>query len=75
MTAKTFKDVLSRFGVEELDPTGEAFDPNMHNALSSEETSEVEPGHISTTFQKAYKLHEKIIRPAQVVVAKEPENK
>lgn len=63
---------LARYGLEKVDSKGKAFDPNVHEALSSEPTSEIEPGHISQVFKDAYKLHDRIIRPAQVVVAEEP---
>lgn len=71
LTATNLKGVLSRFGVKEENPVGQAFDPNRHEALSSEESSEIEPNHISKVFKKAYVLHDKLIRPAQVIVAKE----
>jgi molecular chaperone GrpE len=71
MTYQDFKNVLSKFGVTEVPSMGAAFDPNIHEALSSEETEEVTPGHISRVFKKPYKLHERVIRPGQVIVAKE----
>ena len=46
----------------------------MHEALSSEETTTIPEGHVFRVFKKAYKLHDKVIRPAQVVVAKKPSN-
>lgn len=73
MTANELKAVLQRNGVTELKCEGAAFDPNFMEALSSEPTNEVPPGHVARVFKKAYKLHDKVIRPAQVVVAKKPE--
>ena len=73
MTASELKNVLLRHGVTEVNSDGQAFDPNIHEALSSEPTTEVQEGHVFRVFKKAYKLHEKIIRPAQVVVARKPE--
>ncbi len=64
-----FKTVLEQSGVTEVPADGKAFDPNIHEALSSEESESVEPGTITKVFRKAYKLHDKLIRPAQVVVA------
>jgi len=64
--------LLLRFGVTESNPAGEMFDPNQHEALTSEPTLEHRPGIITKVFRKAYKLHDRLIRPAQVVVAKEP---
>lgn len=72
LTLGEFKSVLQRFGVVELPAHGAAFDPNHHEALSSEETTSVPEGHITQVYRKPYKLHERVIRPAQVVVAKTP---
>ncbi len=72
LTAAELRKVLQRFGVQEIESQGLAFDPSLHEALSSEETDNVAPGHITRVFKKAYKLHDRVIRPAQVVVAKEP---
>ena len=76
LTSSHFKSMLQKFGVEELPAKGAAFDPTMHEALSSEETRDVPAGHISQVYRKPYKLHERVIRPGQVVVARTPsENK
>lgn len=75
LTSKELKSTLSKFGVQEFDPMGQPFDPNLHEALSSEETDTLPPGHVSRVFKKAYKMYDKVIRPAQVVVAKAPANK
>jgi molecular chaperone GrpE len=73
MTAQELRSMLAKHGVTELKSDGVPFDPNAHEALTSEASDEVEPGHVLRTFKKAYKLHDKIIRPAQVVVAKKVE--
>lgn len=70
MTAQELKSVLSKHGVVEVPSQGKAFDPTLHEALSSEETDSVAEGHISRVFKKPYKLHDRVIRPGQVVVAK-----
>jgi molecular chaperone GrpE len=72
MTQTELKSVLQKYGVTEVPSKGLAFDPSVHEALSSEETADVKPGHISRVFKKPYKLHDKVVRPGQVVVAKEP---
>lgn len=72
MTEKELKSALGKFGVTEIPTLGQAFDPSIHEALSSEETSQYKPGFISRVFRKPYKLHDKVIRPGQVIVAKEP---
>lgn len=70
MTASDLKNLLQKHGVSEMPTLGEDFDPFAHEALSSEPTDKMAPGKVLRVFQKAYKLHDKIIRPAQVVVAK-----
>ena len=70
LTAHNLRSVLQRFGVEEVPAQGQPFDPTLHEALSSEETDSVPEGYVSQVFKKAYKLFERVIRPAQVVVAK-----
>lgn len=70
MTASEFRAVLQRHGVEEVPSQGKPFDPMMHEALSSEETNDIPSGHISRVFKKPYKLHDRVIRHGQVIVAK-----
>lgn len=72
MTHQELKNVLTKNGVSEVPAIGLAFDPSIHEALSSEETDSVKPGHISRVFKKPYKLHDKVVRTGQVIVAKEP---
>lgn len=71
LTRNEFHKVLAKFGVQAVEAEGKPFDPSFHEALSSEETDRVPAGHITQVFKKAYKLHDKLVRPAQVVVAKE----
>lgn len=71
MIAKEFHNVLKRFNVTEIECLGNAFDPTLHDALSSMETDEYQPGHICEVFKKPYKLHDRVVRHGQVVVAKE----
>lgn len=72
MTAKELKDLLSKHGVQEIPSEGQPFNPSFHEALSSEPTTAVPHGHISKVFKKPYKLHDKVIRTGQVVVATPP---
>jgi molecular chaperone GrpE len=72
ITATELKNLLQKHGIQEVPSQGLPFDPNLHEALSSEQTDQVAPGHITKVFQKAYKLHDKLVRPAQVVVAQKP---
>lgn len=69
MIAGEMRNLMQRFGVEEIKAEGEAFDPSKHEALSSEPRSDIEPGKVVRVFKKAYKLHDKLLRPAQVVVS------
>lgn len=71
LTAAEFRATLKKFGVEEVESKGQPFDPNVHEALGSEETDQFKPGYVSQVFKPAYKLHDRIIRPAQVIIAKE----
>lgn len=69
MIAGEFRSLLQRHGVEEVKAQGEQFDPAKHEALSSEPRTDIPAGYVATVFKKAYKMHDKIIRPAQVTVA------
>lgn len=70
MTAKELKSVLTKFGVTEVQAKGQTFDPAIHEALSAEETKETKSGSVHRVLRKPYRLHDKLIRPAQVIVAK-----
>lgn len=70
LTLKMFEDALDKRGVKELNPMGESFDPEFHQAMMMEESVEVEAGKILRVMQKGYLLNERLIRPAMVVVAK-----
>jgi molecular chaperone GrpE len=74
LTAAELKKIFEKHGVREVKSLGEPFNPSFHEALSSEATAETPAGHVTRVFKKAYKLHERVIRPAQVVVAKPPES-
>ena len=64
--------VLKESGVEPVDALGQPFDPNLHEALSQEETTEAEEGTVVQQVQCGYKLNDRLVRPARVVVAKTP---
>jgi molecular chaperone GrpE len=66
---RSLRDSLTRSGVEAVDPQGEKFDPNSHEALSTAPADGVESGTIVETIQKGYRLGEQLIRPARVVVS------
>ena len=69
-----WKLLLKKYAVSSLDPKGKLFDPSYQEALSYIENSKYPEGYVVETYKKAYKLHDKIIRPAQVVVAKGKES-
>lgn len=66
------KAVLAEAGIEEIDATGKAFDPNWHEAVSQQESADQPEGHVLLQLRKGYKLKDRLIRPATVVVAKKP---
>jgi len=66
---RSLREALTRNGIEAVDPTGEKFDPTLHEALSTQAAEGVESGVVVETLQKGYVLGEQLIRPARVVVA------
>ena len=71
-TCKLLKTTLERFGVSELDPEGEPFDPELHEAMSMMPAENMEPGSVAQVIQKGYALNGRLLRPARVIVAAEP---
>lgn len=71
MTAQEFRQTLNKFGVSVIDSAGKAFDPMIHEALGSEASENIPAGHITRVLKKPYKMYDKVIRPGQVIVAKE----
>ena len=72
MVHTQLKSALAEAGLQEVDATGQAFDPKLHEAVSHLESAEVPDGHVLRQLRKGYRLHERLIRPATVVVAKPP---
>lgn len=70
LTMKQFTDSLQKHGVEEINPEGEAFNPEFHEAMSMQEAEGAKPNSVLAVFQKGYKLNDRVIRPARVIVAK-----
>ncbi len=66
---RSLRESLVRNGIEAMEPTGERFDPNLHEALSKQPADGAEAGTVIETMQKGYRLGEQLIRPARVVVA------
>src|SRR6266446_3115944 len=69
---ENLKSALVEAGLEEVDAAGKTFDPNLHEAVSQTETAEVPEGQVLQQLRKGYKLRERLLRPASVVVAKAP---
>lgn len=70
LTLKSFLDALARHQVLEVNPQGEPFDPQFHEAVSAIPSPDAEPNSVINVFQKGYTLHGRLVRPAMVVVAK-----
>lgn len=69
-----FKSTLADAGLEEIDAVNKPFDPNFHEAVSQQETADAPEGQVVQQLRKGYKLRDRLIRPATVVVAKKPGN-
>ena len=73
LTASELNKLLASFGVKEIEILNKPFDPNTQEAISSEPTDQMPAGHVLRVFKKGYKLHDLLVRPAQVVVAQSPD--
>ena len=69
MTLKMQLDVLSKFGVESIEPQGEPFDPQVHEAMAMVSNPELDPNTVMEVMQKGYLLNGRLVRPAMVVVS------
>ena len=67
-----FRAALLESGLEELNATGKPFDPNWQEAVSHQESTTVPEGHVLQQLRMGYKLRERLLRPATVIVAKQP---
>jgi len=74
-TLKLFATVFDRFGIAEVNPEGEPFDPELHEAMTMQESADAEPGSVLTVVQKGYTLNGRLLRPARVIVAAEVPDK
>ena len=73
LSVKSLADALAKFGIISFDPHGEVFDPEKHKAMTYVPHPDAEPGSVIEVFRKGYLLHDRLIRGAEVVVAKEPD--
>lgn len=69
MIQRKFENLLEKYEIEAIDPSGEPFDPNFHEAVGTDDSDEVESGHVTITLQKGYKAGNQVLRPALVKVA------
>lgn len=75
LTLSSFMNVLKKFNVESIDPQGEPFDPQVHQAMTMVENDNVEPNTVLHVMQKGYQLNGRLVRPAMVMVSKAGEKK
>ena len=73
LTMNMFDTAFQKLGVVEINPQNETFDPELHQAMTMQESDEVEPNTVIMVMQKGYSLNGRLVRPAMVVVSKKPE--
>lgn len=73
LTLRSFSDVLTKHSIEALNPVGEPFDPQLHQAMTMVPNPDMEPNTVMDVMQKGYTLNGRLLRPAMVVVSKAPE--
>lgn len=74
LSVKSLTDVLAKFGIVSFDPHGEVFDPERHKAMTCVPHPDAEPGSVIEVFRKGYMLNDRLLRGAEVVVAKEQDS-
>lgn len=72
LSLKLLQGAMERQGIVVVDPIGAPFDPNLHEAMTMVDNAEVEPGSVVDVFQKGYTVNGRLIRPARVIVARQP---
>jgi len=72
MTRKSFISSIEKFGLAVVDPQGESFNPDLHQAMSMQESAEHEPNTVMAVMQKGYTLNGRLLRPAMVMVSRAP---
>lgn len=69
MTLRIMQTALEKFGIREINPVGERFNPELHQAMAAQPAEGVEPNTVVTVYQKGYQLNDRLLRPALVIVA------
>lgn len=72
LTQKQFHGLFDKYGVAAIDPVGQPFNPSFHEAVSTVPNAEVPPDQVLMVMQKGYRLHDRLLRPAMVIVARAP---
>jgi len=72
MTHKTFISTIEKFGLSLIDPQGETFKPDLHQAMSMQENAELAPNTVIAVMQKGYQINGRLLRPAMVMVSRAP---
>ena len=73
LTRKQLRAAFEKSGLAEIDPAGQRFDPHLHQAMTAVESAESPPQTVLQVFQKGFRLHDRVLRPALVAVARAPE--
>ncbi len=73
MTLKSFVSTIEKFGMTPIDPQGEAFNPELHQAMSMQESADFAPNTVMAVMQKGYELNGRLLRPAMVMVSRAPD--
>jgi molecular chaperone GrpE len=73
LTLKMLIQLMQKFGITEINPENEKFDPGLHQAITMQESARLEPNTVISVLQKGYRLQDRLLRPALVTVAKAPE--
>ncbi len=74
LTMNMLNSVFKKIGIEEINPNNEKFDPEVHEAMTMQPSYEVEPNTVISVMQKGYLLHDRLVRPAMVIVSKKPDD-
>lgn len=74
LTLKEFDKIMNKFGIEEINPEGEKFNPEHHQAMVTQPSTQIEPNHVLAVYQKGYLLNKRLLRPAMVVVSQKAQN-
>lgn len=73
LTLKMLSQLMDKFGITEVNPENEKFDPGLHQAITTQESDKLEPNTVISVLQKGYRLQDRLLRPALVTVAKAPD--